>query len=69
MKANLKSWKTSLLGTGALIPTIADIINKLTDGDPATVVDWNVSLPLLCAGVAGLLAKDGDASSKKLGIE
>lgn len=69
MIANIKSWKTSTLGAGALIPTVAGVLKDLTDGDVLTNPDWNIALPLICTGLIGLFSKDGDKSSKELKID
>ena len=66
---DLKSWKTSALGIlGGLMMIIPQIIAVLDD-DPETVF----SKATLMAGFTmmglGIAAKDGDKTSKELGLE
>lgn len=65
----IASWKTASAGAGGIIALIAGTINKLTDNDPTTVVDWNTVIPLLFACVIGLFSRDKNVSSEQEGIK
>lgn len=66
---NLKNWQTTLLGflTGLVI-CASQLINLL-DTDPETVFQLTIFLPGLGAMGLGYFAKDGNKSSKQLGIK
>lgn len=55
MKHILRNWKTSLIGTGALGTGLHQLIET---------GDIKAALPLLLAGLLGLIAKDGDKTGK-----
>lgn len=69
LKADIKNWRTTIVGilTGLMV-MIPQIINLL-DNDPATVF----SLAIMMAGLGtmgvGVAAKDGDKSSEDLGLK
>lgn len=69
LKADIKNWRTTaigfLTGLGIIVP---QLINML-DSDPETVFQLPIFLAGLAAMGIGVAAKDGDKSSKKLGID
>jgi hypothetical protein len=52
MKAILRNWKTSLLGTGAIGTAISAYVQNPDD--------WKGALSILIVGLIGLFAKDND---------
>ena len=58
----MKSWKTTVFGAGGLVTIAATIASALLDGDPKTVVDWGVTVPMIAACIATMLAKDFNVS-------
>jgi hypothetical protein len=71
MELNLsnKSWKTSVLGIiGILSAAFQLILQPLLDSDPATVPNWEAFIPALTTGIALMLARDNDKTSKAVGL-
>jgi len=64
MSKNLKSWKTTLPGLGAICTALGVAITAYTDNDPATVPNWGGIVTLVLVGLVGLFAKDGDKSTE-----
>ena len=66
---SMANWKTTVLGIAMLIHGfLGMILIPLLDGDPETLVNWNVAIPELFAGLTGLLARDQDKSSQSTGL-
>lgn len=66
---DLKSWKTSILGIIAGLLIILPEIRNFLDGNPETMLNETVILTGLAMMGIGVSAKDGDKSSKQLGID
>lgn len=67
-----RSWKTTLCGIGALLVVIGGVLKALLDGDPSTVVDWEVVSTGILGGLAGLglmAARDNKVSSEDAGAK
>lgn len=69
LKADIKSWKTTVIGVLTGLAICAPQLINLLDGDPETVFQLAIFLSGLAAMGIGVFAKDGDKSSKKLGID
>ena len=67
--ADIKNWRTTIVGflTGLII--CATQIIAALDSDPETVFNMNILLAGLAAMGIGVFAKDGDKTSKELGLE
>lgn len=66
---NLKSWKTTALGFLGGLALIIPELQALIDGDPATVFNKAALMAGLAMLGIGVNAKDGDKSSKELGLD
>jgi len=68
LKTDIQSWKTTIVGflTG-MVMLVSQVINLL-DEDPETVFKLEIFLAALAAMGIGLFAKDGDKTSKELGL-
>ena len=51
----MKNWKTTLTGVVALLITVLTVLQQYLNG---VDVNWNNIIPLLIAGILGLVAKD-----------
>ncbi len=69
LMTDIQSWKTTAVGflTG-LVLAGSQLINLL-DSNPETLFDLNILMAGFAALGIGVFAKDGDKSSKQLGIE
>lgn len=65
----MKSWKTTTAAISALVVLVGTVIKQLTDGDPTTVPDYNVVIPLIFTSLIGLFSRDNDVSSEEAGIK
>ena len=64
------SWKTTTAGIGMIVTALFTmILQPLTDGDPATVPDYNVAIAAIIAGVGLLYARDNDKTSEEVGAK
>jgi len=54
-RGNMKNWKTTLTGVVALLITVLTVLQQYLNG---VDVNWNNIIPLLIAGILGLVAKD-----------
>jgi len=69
LKADIKNWRTTILGIlGGIAICVPQLINLL-DSDPATVFQLSIFLAGLAAMGVGVAAKDGDKSSEDVGIK
>ena len=59
------SWRTSIFGVGGLLY----ILTPWLDGDPATVMDWNASIPLILVAIGLGAARDDKVSSEAAGVK
>lgn len=68
LKTDIQSWKTTIVGflTGLML-AVPQIINLL-DNDPETLFDMKIFVAALGAMGIGIFAKDGDKTSKELGL-
>lgn len=65
----MKSWRTSLFGTGGLVTLLASVASALLDGDPATNVDWTLTIAAAMPCIAALFARDNKVSSEAAGVK
>lgn len=66
---DLKSWKTTALGfLGGLMMVIPQI-QAMLDDDPETVFVKSIFMAGLAMMGFGIAAKDGDKTSKELGLD
>lgn len=67
-KAIKGNWKTTVVAVvGAIIVTLKEVMDLL-DNNPKTVFEWENFYTLGILVLIGLFAKDGDKTSKELGI-
>lgn len=66
---DLKSWKTTALGFISGLLIILPQIQNLLDGDPETVFSETVCMTGFALMGFGIAAKDGDKTSKELGLD
>ncbi len=64
-----KNWKTSGAGIAAILVAAGSALTALTDGDPATQVDFASLAAAIIAGIGLLFARDGDKSSEAVGAK
>lgn len=62
-----RSWETTIAGIGAILVAIGGAATAYFDGDPATVVDWEVTLAAIVAGIGLIRARDNNKSSEAVG--
>lgn len=67
IKADLKSWKTTLLGVVAGLMLLLPQVKAVLDDDPKTVIDYNIVVAALGTMGIGVAAKDGDKTSEDVG--
>jgi hypothetical protein len=65
MLESLKSWKTALLGVATIIGALGTAAVAQLDADPDTVVNTEVLLAAITAGVGLIFARDADKTDKK----
>lgn len=65
----MKSWKTSLAGVGAILAAVGHALAALFDNDPATVVQLDVTIGAILAGVGLIAARDNGVSSEQAGVK
>lgn len=63
------SWKTSGAGIAAILVASGAALKALTDGDPATTVDFAALLAAVIAGVGLIFARDNNKSSEQVGAK
>ena len=63
------SWKTTVAGVAAIISTIGLALKAIFDGDPSTVVNWNVFVTSLVSGIGLIMARDNNKSSEDVGVK
>jgi len=68
-KAVTGSPKTTAAGIAGMIALLATQAVFMLDGDPLTVVNYTVVINAVILFVMGLLMKDGDVSSKSIGLD
>lgn len=66
---DLKSWKTTALGFIGGLMMILPQIQALLDDDPETVFIKSIFMTGLAMMGIGIAAKDGDKTSKELGLD
>lgn len=69
LKADIKNYRTTAVGLLAGVIICATQLINMLDSDPETVFQLAIFLSGLAAMGIGVFAKDGDKSSKKLGID
>ncbi|CAB4184887.1 hypothetical protein UFOVP1116_44 [uncultured Caudovirales phage] len=69
MNLKNKNWKTTGAGIAAILVAASAALTAITDGDPATKIDFASLLAAVIAGVGLICARDGDKSSDQLGIK
>lgn len=67
-KAIKGNWKTTVVAVvGAIIVTLKEVMDLL-DNNPKTVFEWEKFYTLGVIVLIGIFCKDGDKTSKDLGI-
>jgi hypothetical protein len=65
----MKSWRTTVFGTGGLLAVVVTILQALFDGNPQTNPDWGAAAAAIAASVGLLFARDHKVSSEDAGIK
>ncbi len=65
----MKSWRTSLFGSGGLAVLWFNVANMLLDDNPATNPDWSTVITATFACVATLFARDNNVTSEQAGAK
>lgn len=63
------NWKTSLNGFGVILAAVGAAMIAAFDGNPETVVDWNVVVLAVLTGIGLIKARDWDKTSKQSGAK
>ena len=58
------NWKTSLSGVVMILTAIGTALNAAQDGDPSTVIEWEILIPAIIAGVGLIFSRDADKTSE-----
>lgn len=66
---DFKSWKTTALGFISGLLIILPQIQNLLDGDPETVFSETIFMTGFALMGLGIASKDGDKSSKEIGLD
>ena len=66
MNLKNKNWKTTVAGLGAIVVALGVAMQAHFDGNPETIVQWEILITAVFAGVGLLYARDGDKSSAQL---
>lgn len=67
MNLKNKNWKTTVAGLGAIMVAVGVAMQAHFDGNPETIVQWEILITAVFAGVGLLFARDGDKSSESVG--
>lgn len=65
----MSSWRTTALGVSTILVAVASAGIAFLDGDPATNVDWGVTIAAITAGLGLIAARDNGVTSKQAGAE
>lgn len=66
----MKSWKTTLFGSGGLVTVLyVSVISPMFDGDPNTAADWTPVLPVLSLAAGLFFARDNNVTSENAGAK
>lgn len=69
MNLKNKNWKTTGAGVAAILVAVSAALTALTDGDPATTIDFSLLLSAVISGVGLICARDGDKTSEAIGAK
>ena len=61
-----KSWRTTILGSAALLTIFSTVATALFDEDPATNVNWSIAIPAILTALQGIFARDQKAHEEGL---
>lgn len=67
--ADIKNWRTTIVGFLAGLIICATQVIAALDNDPETVFEMSIFLSGLAAMGIGVFAKDGDKTSEDVGIK
>lgn len=56
-----RSWRTTLTGLGGFLTVLGATLQAVFDGDPATNVNWSITLPALLTSAGLIFARDQKA--------
>lgn len=63
------SWKTTATGVCTVLVALGTAIKALTDGDPATTPNIEVTITAITAGLGLIFARDNNKSSEDVGAK
>lgn len=66
MNLKNKNWKTTFAGLGVILASVGVAMQSHFDGNPETVVVWELLFASVLAGIGLIFAKDGDKSTNQL---
>lgn len=67
IKNAFSSFWTSIIGSGAAVAIIVNVIMLLTDGDANTMPDWGIVIPEFLVAIGLIAARDNNVTSEKAG--
>ena len=65
----LANWKTTGAALVMAVTAFIPVLKALTDGDPATIPNWNLFVPELIAAIGLLFARDSNKTSTQSGLK
>lgn len=68
-KITMKSWKTSLFGSGGLLLIWAPVLSAAFDGDPSTIPNFGLAIATSMPALGLLFARDNNRTSEQVGAK
>lgn len=65
----MKSWKTSLFGSGGLLLIWAPVLSAAFDGDPSTIPNFGLAIATSMPALGLLFARDNNRTSEQVGAK
>ena len=65
----MKSWRTTIFGSGGLLIVASGALSAFFDGDPSTVPNWTVVIGAVSAAIGHFFSRDNKVSSEDAGVK